>query len=84
MLHAPPRDPSPVTTAIRCPKCKGGNLYLTEVGEWTTQWDIEGGAFDRSDGSHEPGAVNHIEARCKSCQHRWRLRGRYSIDDIVS
>jgi hypothetical protein len=84
MLHAPPSEPRPATTKVRCPKCRGADLYVTEIGEWTTQWEVRSGSLDRAAGNHEPGAVDHIEARCMGCSHRWRLRGVYQIDDVAA
>lgn len=83
MIESEPKK-RPATTKLRCPKCRANDLYLTEVGEWTTQWRVVGGSLDRGDGSHEPGAVHHVEANCIPCGHRWRPRGVYQIDDVVT
>lgn len=76
----------PATTKLRCPKCGSRNLYLTEVGTWTSQFLVTDGNFDREQGEHEPESVDRLEARCRAvpCLHLWKVRGASQIDDAVA
>lgn len=72
-----------VKTNVRCPKCGSRDLSLFEVGTWTSEFVVKGGEFDRSDGNHEPGSVDRLEAKCSKCEHHWKIRGAGQIDHAV-
>lgn len=74
----------PVQTKLRCPRCRGRDLQLTESGTWTSSWVVKNGHFDRCEGNHEPESVDRLDAACRNCQHRWKPRGANQIDDIVT
>jgi len=73
-----------VTTKVKCPKCRSSNLRIGEV--WighSIEWDVVDGKFDRQEGNLEPGDPDHLVISCKSCDHRWRVRGACQIHDII-
>lgn len=74
----------PATTTVRCPKCRSKDIDLIEVGEWTTLWRVRGGMLDREEGLHDPGDINHVEAKCVCCGRHWRVRRAGQIDDVVA
>lgn len=73
-----------VKSKLKCPKCKGNSLVLTEI--WTShliEWTQTNGMFDRNDGVLNEGEPKEVEARCKTCAHNWKVRKAKQIDDIT-
>jgi len=73
-----------VKSKVKCPKCKGTNLYLIEI--WTNhsiEWEQENGIFNRNDGNMEMGNPDYLEAKCMPCNHQWKVRGCGQIDDVI-
>lgn len=73
-----------VESRIKCPKCKGNNLYLIEV--WTAhtiEWEQTNGKFNPNDGNLEMGDPHHLEAKCMPCNHQWRVRGAGQISSAI-
>ena len=73
-----------VTTKLRCPRCKSPDLLLVETGSWSSQWTVKDGSFDRKEGFHDPESVDRIDAHCRRCEHRWKPRGAFQIDDVIA
>lgn len=74
-----------VKSNAKCPKCQSNNLLLIEV--WKDHeitWEQKDGIFDRRDGNIEPGDPYKVEAECRNCGHKWRIRKALQITDIVS
>lgn len=68
-----------------CRKCKSKDLMITEV--WTGStivWEQMDGKFDMSDGTlHPDGDPYKVEAKCKKCKHRWKIRKINQITGII-
>jgi phage FluMu protein Com len=77
-------DKEIVSTNVRCPKCKSANLYLREIGTWSSQFVVTDGRFDRKEGQHQPESVDRLEAKCRECAHTWKVRGAFQIDHAVA
>ena len=76
--------PNIVESRVKCRKCKGIDITLTEI--WvgsTITWDQYNGKFDRNDGNLEPGDPIRCEAECKNCKHHWKLKYANQIDYVV-
>ena len=61
---------------IRCPKCKGVDVYLVESLIGTTEWNP-----GETEGVHEPGCYFRIDGNCGQCKHNWKIRGEVQITD---
>lgn len=72
----------PATTHIRCPKCRSNNLLFIESGTWTGTWEVRDGKLDRDQGFHHPESVDRIDVKCVECDHSWKPRGAWQVDDI--
>lgn len=71
-------------SVIFCPKCQCNDLIIYEI--WTghsIEFTQDGGLIDLNSGIVEPGNPNHLEAKCRSCKHEWRVRGRNQIGLIT-
>lgn len=69
---------------VKCPKCKCSDLFLIEL--WkdaAIYWEQTKGSFDEKDGTLEPGNPYKVEARCKNCDHQWKVRGALQIHDVT-
>lgn len=71
---------------LACPKCKGNNLWVSEV------WNGNGIYFHIQDGvmpgdaeDHFQGAAIALDVSCMSddCRHKWRSRKYKNIHDTV-
>lgn len=72
----------PAVTRLRCPSCRSGNLFLVESASWNTEWKVIDGKFDRSDGISNPQSIDRLDASCRDCDHHWKPRGAWQIDDV--
>ena len=69
----------------KCPKCQSNTIFLIEVWEnHTIQWEQIDGFFDKEDGNLEMGDAYKVEAECKICGHRWRIRKALQIGDCYN
>lgn len=74
-----------VISNVKCPKCRSKDLFLDEIWKDSAiQWEQINGQFDQNDGVLSPdGSPYKIEARCKKCNHRWRIKGATQICDVI-
>ena len=72
----------PATVKVACPKCQSGNLTIVESATWLTEWDVNGGRFDRGEGYANPASIDRVDVRCKDCGHGWKPRKAWQVDDI--
>lgn len=73
-----------MTTKRKCPKCRSQEICLIELWkDHAIYFQVEDGQVDLENGSLEPGNPYKVEAECKSCKHRWTIKGVSQIHDAV-
>jgi hypothetical protein len=73
-----------VATRLKCPRCASADMSLIETGSWSSSWTVRGGKFDRREGFHAPESVERLDARCAACDHSWKPRRAFQIDDVIT
>jgi hypothetical protein len=68
------------TVVCRCPKCRSGNLSISEVFEVSDMTMVVGGVVQDTEPGAYPRATGAIYMRCDNCEHRWRSRR--SMDEL--
>lgn len=61
---------------LRCPKCKGSTLELTEIIEEHVTYSVEDGVMPDKADDHQPGSSLGLYATCRKCKHMWTPRAR--------
>ena len=62
------------TVVCRCPKCKGGNLRISEIFTVADITFISGGVIQGTTSGEYPQATGAVYIRCEECDHNWRSR----------
>lgn len=71
---------------LRCPKCKGKELWLSEVWAGNGIWfHLQNGVLPEKAEDQFQGGPVHVDAKCMKtdCQHTWKVRGARSVEDLV-
>ena len=71
---------------VRCPKCKGDHVWLTEW--WNDNviyFHVRDGKMPGEAEDHDGGHPVAVSAGCmdQSCAHKWTIRGARSIRDVI-
>jgi predicted nucleic-acid-binding Zn-ribbon protein len=77
-------DFRPALTRCRCPKCRSGNLLLTELVTAVTEWEVVEGRLNRAEGVHEPTGAEGVDGKCNDCGHRWRIKKAIQITCVTT
>ena len=67
---------------VQCPKCKGRNIWLSEITEGGSQHFIKNGVWDHSYDDNEYGMIVRSEMTCNDCGHKW-TKQMTSIDSFL-
>lgn len=66
----------------KCPKCKSEPGSFTEIGEWSSTFDVDSAGFLNFSGWHQPESYYRVQAMCSKCGHVWTVRGHTQITTI--
>lgn len=59
---------------IYCPKCKGRNIFITEVTEALSEHFVKNGVWDHSYDNNDYGIITESRCYCDDCGHKWRRK----------
>ena len=59
---------------VKCPKCKGRNIWITEITEGDSQHFVRNGIWDHDYDVNEYGIITRTECKCDDCGHIWVKR----------
>lgn len=70
-----------MSNVVKCPKCGGRRLHITEVIEAYSEHVVEDGVWLHGYDNNEYGGLIRIECSCDACGHQWNSR-KSDFDDM--
>lgn len=67
---------------IKCPKCGGRNIWVSEITEGGSLHFVKNGEWDHSYDDNEYGDIVRTEFKCDDCEHQWVRHG-LNIDSFL-